>query len=333
MNNINIPITPEKSYIRIRTIIILAFSFMLLVAVTLTDYYSSEGMQPLSDNVTDKINDNIEDYHVLETENGYYGVADKSERVVIEPVWDNVRILSVERFIVSSEIGGELKTGIIDGNSNAVVPFIFENFKTLNSEYMAGYIKDSGFILFDRVGNLISDKIWTDYEYSDKVMFLRSDDDEYHLKNTDGNSEYEYISLHRTPGSIPLNIEIDESDEIADIGIYNIERIADITDKYLNYLIAGGTGYNISDITTEQYQSTLSVNDMFRDCNISRIWNFDIEETYENMTPSYNVKVVVEYDYRTSEIELENISSEITLNIVKDENNRLVLKSINKIEL
>ena len=43
--------------------------------------------------------------------------------------------------------------------------------------------------------------------------------------------------------------------------------------------------------------------------------------------------ILANYNYKNKNIEINGISSEIIFNMVFDENNRLILKSINKTEL
>lgn len=337
MNNTNIQSDLPKVKSRLRLPVLLTLVFLLPFSIVMTDYFADKRFDSSgkSGNIQGNVSDmnNVGDYRIFENEDGYFGIADKDERVIIEPVWNKISILDNEKYIVATVLNGKVKSGIIDNNANVVIPLMFESFKTLNSVYIAGYLDNEKFMLFDKNGRPVSEKCWTDYEYSDDLISLKYGNDEYCIRNSGDNFEYASIILYRDSCGIPVKFALDDDKIIENVGVHNFERIAYITDRYLNYLITGGVTYNISDITTEQYQSTLLVNDLFRDCNVNNIQNFDIKVKNEENNTSYAVRVIVEYDYQNNDVGLKDISSEITLNIVTDENNRLVLKSINKVEL
>lgn len=285
-------------------------------------------------NIITQMDKKIDDYTVFEDENGLLGVSEKDGHVVIEPYWNDIYILSENRFIVSEMFDKKKKMGIIDCDSNILVPFIFESFNSFSNEFVGGFTgnKDD-FILFDKDGNVLSEKVWTGYRYSDKIIYLKDSNNEYRGKFDDGEFKFIYVSLKRFQGNIPVNICFTDPKKIEKIGIENINRISDVAFGYLEYLISGDNSDDISDLTSEQYYSSLSSNDFFRECRIKGISEFSVDITEEKYSVSYNVKLVVNYDYSQKNVDLKDIFSEITFNIVSDENNRLILKSINKVEL
>ena len=83
----------------------------------------------------------------------------------------------------------------------------------------------------------------------------------------------------------------------------------------------------------EQYFQSLSSNNFFEGCNLNSISDFSFEIKQEKSKISYDVSILANYNYKNKNIEINGISSEIIFNMVFDENNRLILKSINKTEL
>lgn len=313
-------------------------TLMLIMSVVLIKVYidvnkNNSKKNNSAQNIITKIDNNIDEYKIYENEEGLLGITNKEDRVIVEPLWEDIYILSKNRFIVSKMFNNVKKTGIIDYDSNVIVPFIFESFKSFSNDFIGGFNgNNNNFFLFDKNGNLLVDKMWTGYKYSDKIMFLNDGIDEYRGKFIDDKFQFIYISLNRKANNIPFNISIAESEKINKIGIDNINRISDITEGYLTYLISENEN-DISDLTAEQYFSSLSSNDFFENCSINTISDFMMDISEEKSKITFNVKILVNYNYKKKDVNLENISSEIIFNIVKDENNRLVLKSINKTEL
>ncbi len=324
-----------NKYFRILTIILLIL--MLIMSAVLISIYIDVNKENTvknnpAKNIISQADKSADEYAVFEDEKGKFGVSDKNEKVIIEPIWNEIYILSKNRFIVGKSVGTVVKMGIIDGESNIIVPFIFDTFYSLSSDYIGGFTENkNNFFLFDKSGELLINKRWTEYKLSDDIIYLFDFDNEYRCKYNDGQFQIVYISLACAAEGIPFNIMVTNYNKINKTGIENLERISEITRSYLSYLISGSS--DISDLTSEQYYSALSSNDFFRECVIKSISDCEFDIVKEKSSESYNVRVVINYDYRKKNSDLINISSEIVLNIVSDENNRLVLKSINKTEL
>lgn len=319
-------------------IIILLFA-MIIMSVVLIKFYIDVNKKNAEKNhsvknIINQMEKNIDEYTIFEDESGLLGVSAKNERVIIEPYWDDIYILSEERFIVGKEINNEKKMGIIDSDSNILVPFTFKSFKSFSSEFIGGFTgNNNDFFLFDKKGKLLADNIWTGYKYSDGMMYLNDSNDEYRCKFADGVFQFVYVGFSRSPANIPFSIVMTDSDKIRKNGVQDLKRIADITEGYLDFLISDNIKPDITDLTSEQYYPALSSNDFFKGCHVNKISDCSIEFSEEKSVMSYNIKLIVSYDYKKKDIDLKNISSEIIFNIVRDENNRLILKSINKTEL
>lgn len=284
-------------------------------------------------NIISQMDKNIDDYTIFENEEGLLGVSEKNGSIVLEPRWKDIYILSEKRFIVSRMVSGNKRMGIVDKESNIIIPFIFNSFKLLGGGFLGGFTGNNNeLFLFDRFGNILTNKLWSGCRYSNDIVYLNDKKNEYRGKLSDGNFRFIYTKINCAPERIPFDIVFTDPEKIESIGIENIERIADITEGYLKYLISNDK-IDISELTSEQYFSSLSSNDFFKDCRIKKISNFGIEVSKEKSAISYSIKLVVNYDYSQKDVDLKNISSEIKFNIVSDENNRLVLKSINKTEL
>lgn len=322
-----------------KAIIIILLLVLIIMSVVLVKVYIDVNKKNAeksnsAKNIINQMEKNIDEYTIFEDEKGLLGVSDKNERVFIEPYWDDIYILSEDRFIVGREFNNDKKMGIIDNESNILVPFIFKTFKSFSSEFVGGFTgNNNDFFLFDKNGKLLADNIWTGYKYSDGMMYLNDSEDEYRCKFTDGVFQFVYVNFCRTPGNVPFNIVLTDYNKIRKNSMEDLKRIADITEGYLDFLISGSNNSDVADLTSEQYYSALSSNDFFKGCKVKKISDCSIEFLEEKSVASYNVKLIVNYDYKKKNMDLKNIFSEIIFNIVRDENNRLVLKSINKTEL
>lgn len=339
ISNISVSSKDVLSNKYFKAVIIILLIVMIIMSAVLIKVYIDVNKKNAENNnsaknIITQMEKNIDEYTIFEDENGFLGVSDKNERVIIEPYWDDIYILSEDRFIVGREFNDVKKMSIIDNESNILVPFTFETFRSFSSEFVGGFTgNDNDFFLFDKKGELLADNIWTGYKYSDGMMYLNDSEDEYRCKFADDAFQFVYVNFCRSPGNVPFNIILTDPDKIRKIGTDDLKRIADITEGYLDFLISGNSSSDIADLTSEQYYSALSSNDFFKECNVKKISDCSLDFSEEKSGTSFNVKLVVNYDYKKKKLDLKNISSEIIFNIVRDENNRLVLKSINKTEL
>lgn len=322
-----------------KLLIMFLLTVLIVMSIVLIKVYidmnsEESGKNGSAGSIITHMDKNIDEYKICMGDNELLGISDKEERIIVEPVWEEIFILSENRFIVSKTLNGEKKMGIIDCDSNIVVPFVFKNFSSISNEFVGGFTSENNdFVLFDKKANLLSGKVWTAHRFSDKIIYLNDEKNEYRGKISDDDKfRFIYLKLCREAGGIPFEFVMTEQEQIGNIGIENAGRIADIAQGYLTYLISEDKNV-IKDLTTEQYLSALSSNAFFKDCSITDINVSNLEITEEKSKMLYNLKMMISYDYSKDNVTAENISSEITFNMVKDENNRIVLKSINKTEL
>lgn len=330
-------VTPKFSSGKyVKLFIAFLIAALIIMALMLIKVYfdvNKKNKENESDNnITMQNYGSFKDFEVYENENGLLGVV-KNERVIIEASWEDVFILSENHFIVGKNIAGVKKMGIIDSYGNLISPFIFSEFRSLSSDFIGGFINESDeFILFDKYGNVLNNKIWDSYECDGSIISLGRNGDFYRGENTEKGFQFNYIDINRRVNDIDMSVKISEAEKISMIGAENILRTADIVGGYLQALISGNVK-NISEFTSEQYFQTLSSNNFFENCSLKSISDFSIEIKQEKSKVSYDVRILTVYDYKNKDININGISSELIFNIVFDENNRLILKSINKTEL
>ena len=120
---------PSGKYIKL--IIVFLMSALVIMALILIKVYFDVNKKNMekesSNNITMQNYGSYQGFEVFEDENGLLGVVN-NDRVIIDAAWENVFILSENRFIVGKRIADTKKMGIIDLYGNIVSPFIFSEF-------------------------------------------------------------------------------------------------------------------------------------------------------------------------------------------------------------
>lgn len=180
-------------------------------------------------------------------ENGYYGVKESSGRIIIEAVWNEIRQLGYERFIVSRYTNNGIRYGIIDISANIVVPFIYTEISSSGSDFMIGITEDGGYVLFDSYGDIIIDEEWDTFskkyetkplDFSGNYIQLSKNGSIYRIRRAGENSfrMYNLILKKEILGKY-CDVVISNYDNILSISttykVYN-----EITDDMLLYIEA-----------------------------------------------------------------------------------------------
>ncbi|MGN0614373.1 MAG: hypothetical protein ACI4JB_10810 [Porcipelethomonas sp.] len=273
-------------------------------------------------------------YTIFRSEDGMAGVKDSDDRYIIEPRWQNIYFLNSGRFAVSQKENGKVVMGIIDSDENFITPFIFERLVSIGKDYIAGYFSDEeGFALLDTSGDMISDKIWKSFVFDDKsgVISLTSDTGKYSYLH-DGNMLIcTSVSFSDRAGGCEVNFSCTDEQVIENIGENKVYSIFDTVCAYFQYIISHNVS-DISDITDERFFSSISTNDLFKNCSINGIENLKLAYKAED-TESYEISAEVSYDYEDGENVINDLRSLITLTLVNDSKHSVILKSVNKEEL
>lgn len=317
---------------------ILLFIFIISVVILIKFYFdvnkdngnnSYPGYNLISSLDTKKSN-----YKIFAGDDGMYGVKDNEERYIIEPEFNNIYFLNSERFAVQKQVNGRLVIGIIDSEENCISPFIFDNIVSIGKSFLAGYLSDEkGFALLDTSGNIISEKIWTSFEYNEKTdtVKLNSDTGKYSYKFDNNILNCVAIDFSRYVENYTVNYYSENFDIIKNISPEKMYSIYDTACIYLGFLLSGNMN-DISSITNEQFFNSLAVNDFFENCRIKKINKLNIDFS-ESDSETYTLSTEITYDYKDDDKTIENLKSLISLSFVNDEKNSVILKSINKEEL
>lgn len=313
----------------------LALILISMIAVLLKFYFDvnkeSDSTIPDGNIIADF--DNVKNnYIIFRNDEGLSGVKDTNDRYIIEPQWNNIFFLSNERFAVEQKDGDMLGIGIIDSDENLITPFVFKKIEPIGKEFIAAYFKDkNGFALLNVEGDIISDKIWTSFEYDEKSKIVT-------LKDSTGSYGYKYendilicdnVNFSSRINNYNVSYFTDDREIIENISSDKMYSIFNSACIYFSSLISGNTN-NIAVITKEQFLKSLSADTLFDNCIIKSIKNLEIN--YSDNLNEYTFSAEITYDYHDGEKTIENLKSLVSLNFIENEEYAVILKSINKEE-
>ncbi|MBQ3566525.1 MAG: hypothetical protein IJA12_05035, partial [Oscillospiraceae bacterium] len=270
----------------------------------------------------DEINN---DYSIFSNDEGLLGVMDAEERYVIDPNWKNIYFLKDGRFAVEQTENSAI--GIIDSDENYVTPFMFKELRSIGGDFLAAYFTDKdGFALLDISGNIISDKIWTSFDYDEKNAVLKNETGEYHYTIENNAVWCTKADFTGVIGDFMVNCISDDINLIDTASEDTLYRIFDSSCVYISAMLSGNIS-EIRNITNEQYYESLSAVSLFENCNVTTIKNLKIVSDNSEQD-RYTFSAEITYDYQDGDQSINNLRSLVSLNFVNDENHAVILKSM-----
>lgn len=326
-------------------LLILLCGLLVIMTIALIKFYfevNKNSPEKKSENAAvTEFDENENGYKTFENEDGKIGVTDKDGRVVIKPEWNNAFCLGSDRFIVSVNVGGTDKMGIIDIDENIISPFIFNKFEAVspavskNPGIIKGYVsEENGYIIFDSSGNLLNGRIWDDVSETDGQISLTKGNDSFSAMRIGTKISVTSADMIRNADGRLIYVKTKDSTLLTSAETETLSRIMDISSEYLDALMNGKKD-TIAGLTEEQYYSALAENNIFDSCNINKIYECTISVNNGKNAgdDSYVFSSKADYDYIAEDTEIKNIVSEISLNIVKNSQGKFIIRSISKTDL
>ena len=179
---------------------------------------------------------------LFEGTNGLWGAVNANGRVLMEPTWSNLRIMSDSVLVARRSSGRFASYGLIRTNGEQLVPFIYQSVVPVaasGSDLWVASFAENGkdyFHLYHADGTRWSDTAWDSYTYEDDVLTLESGADKYQGVLQGGQIEWTALSTSYPVGLHTLTVDFDETElkhlPPADI----LNEIGNASADYLRYL-------------------------------------------------------------------------------------------------
>ena len=284
---------------RLKLLLLVLMIAVLILSASIVSFRlaSPAGEQPLPD--TQPVG-NGNAVSLIEGTNGMWGAVNANGRVLIEPTWDSLRIMSDSVLIARRNDSKNDNIGLIRTNGEQIVPFIYQSIVPVaasNSDLWIASFTENGkqyYHLYHADGSRWSDTAWDSYSYENGALTLQSGEccrkgtlQGQHIEWTEWYTVYP-VGLHT------LSVALDESELKRLPPAETIADIGEASAAYLRYLFvtkqppddALMPQENSETVRTDyRYISTRLVS-----AEISRIKEIETEDL-----PAYLVQMQVEY--------------------------------------
>jgi|GEM_PF-4201570 len=176
---------------------------------------------------------------IFEGENGFYGVMDAFERVIVEPQWSSLQFGGNSYLIATRNINGQLLIGCTDFNENVTVPFIHSNIKQhkLSDEtvvYVGTLADNGGLILYSKDFVPYFNRCWDSIDLSGNDITVKSGNGTFTYTVSDSVLVFKNASVDNSAVGINFVTQISSRITLSKLNFGMIEQISHDIASYLN---------------------------------------------------------------------------------------------------
>ena len=143
---------------RSKLLISVLFIAAIILCIALTRMYLDGAKNTGHTDANDQVKSIVRTYgsmRVFESTNGYYGILNEDDAVMIEPEWMEVLDVTDSLVVVSRRIEDAVLIGGIDYEENVVLPFVFSSMEPVGNGYFLGTVaEDDSILVYDRAFRL-----------------------------------------------------------------------------------------------------------------------------------------------------------------------------------
>ena len=159
---------------RSKLLISVLFIAAIILCIALTRMYLDGAKNTGHTDANDQVKSIVRTYgsmRVFESTNGYYGILNEDDAVMIEPEWMEVLDVTDSLVVVSRRIEDAVLIGGIDYEENVVLPFVFSSMEPVGNGYFLGTVaEDDSILVYDRAFRLAFPRSYEKAEADDSGM-------------------------------------------------------------------------------------------------------------------------------------------------------------------
>ena len=225
----------------------LLFSALIIIVIVLaaaiTRFFSDTGKDTYEGGAQSAIAKKLETDRygnmLFRDASGNYGIADSSERVIVQPEWEKLTFTDSGLCIAEKTVRGSKLLGCIDYEGNAVVPFIYDSIerRSINgtSFYTAKAHSDGSLVLYNESLTPVFSRSWKNISIGDKDMTLSTDKGSYVYSVNSNGSIMKNAVLSGKALSSDYRIDITSKLLLSKLSVPMLEEMAESAGKYIEY--------------------------------------------------------------------------------------------------
>lgn len=314
---------------RARLLISVLFIALIVLCICLTRFYldvskntgNAENMPEIS-----RVVQSFGEYRVFESTNGYYGLLNSEDAVIIEPEWMEILDVTPELVLVSRRMNNAVLIGGIDYEENVVLPFVFRSMTKLDNQYYAGVVDaDESCMIYNSSFEPCFSGSYDAVSYESGMLELETEGCVFSYYIPEAKPILRKAEMVCDIGGIPFSWRIGNQVYLSDLSETDLLRINDCVAGYMDMLIRSDfTG--LPGISGGDYIGGLErPNSLSEDMQFEEISGFSFRTT-EQGSGSYDFSFAVSY---LTDGEEGSVSQtvQLQLRLRRNADNKMILTS------
>lgn len=317
---------------RSKLLISVLFIAAIILCIALTRMYLDGAKNTGHTDANDQVKSIVRTYgsmRVFESTNGYYGILNEDDAVMIEPEWMEVLDVTDSLVVVSRRIEDAVLIGGIDYEENVVLPFVFSSMEPVGNGYFLGTVaEDDSILVYDRAFRLAFPRSYEKAEADDSGMLSLTVSDcvfDYYLG---GDSPVlRRASMTSDICGVALQWRVANQVYLNDLNENDLLRINKIVTSYM-LMLQESSFDELPAISASDYIAGLTKPGSFAGMAFDEISGFSFASADENS--AYDFSFTASYHLTDAEAEqMPGTAVQVQLRFRRNTDNKMILTSSN----
>ena len=168
---------------RAKLLVSVLFIAVIILCIGLTRFYfdvTKNTGNTGTDHKVERIVRTFGNRRVFQSANGFCGVLDENDAVIIEPAWMEIQDVTDRLVVVSKRINDQVLIGGIDYEENVVLPFVYRSLASIGGGYRVGIVaEDDTCIIYNSDYRPAFFRSYDSVAYDKEILRLSVGEDEF----------------------------------------------------------------------------------------------------------------------------------------------------------
>lgn len=226
---------------RAKLLVSILFIAVIILCIGLTRFYfdvTKNTGNTGTDHEVERIVRTFGERRVFQSANGFCGVLDADDTVIIEPEWMEIQDVTNRLVVASKRINDEVLIGGIDYEENIVLPFVYRSISSIGGGYRVGIVaEDDTCIIYNNDYRPAFFRSYDSVTYEEDILRLGEGEDVFTYYVGGEVPVLRDAALTSNIGGAVLHWRTGNQTFLKDLKETDLRRMDDCVERYMDMLI------------------------------------------------------------------------------------------------
>ena len=256
---------------RAKLLVSILFIAVIILCIGLTRFYFDVTKNTGNTGADNKVEHIVRTFgkrRVFQSTNGFCGVLDENDTVIIDAEWMEIQDVTDRLIIASKRINNEVLIGGIDYEENIILPFVYRSITSIGGGYKVGVVaEDDTCIIYNSDYRPAFFRSYDSVTYDKDMLQLSVDGDDFTYNVSSDVPELRDARLSSTISGSELQWRIGNRTFLGDLKETDLRRIDYCVEQYMDMLVRNDFT-DLVQIASGDYLTPLTRPGSFKDLKI-----------------------------------------------------------------